>query len=152
MESQTRTRALCFTNDYQENVLTSITRDLYPISLMYLPLYMYEIIQSNHACVITDKQGIILFVNNAWEELCGYSISSVYMKSFSLLQGEKTDYTIIREFMNELMKKGYSSMNIVNYNNNNEELNLSIESERIYPTIDTCCDEGNKCYYFTKVR
>ena len=146
-----RPRALCFTSNVECETILSTSHAVYPISLMYLPLYIYRYIQTSNPCFITNKNGHILFVNEAWEKMTGHSCSALYKSNFSILQGEKTDHKKIRTFMRELCTNGHSSMNIINYNINKEEMHYTVESECIEPVLRLDDDENNQCHYFSKI-
>ena len=143
-----RNRINCFTSDTQISENNEDIKNLTSF-LCNVPASIYEIIQSPNPCFLTNKQGRVLYVNNAWEDLYGYSNDTMYMKNFNIVQGEKTDINIIHEFCNNLRIYQEAEMNIYNYDSHQNILKLNVKAHKIF-THDY--DEHYEYpYYFGRV-
>jgi PAS domain S-box-containing protein len=72
-----------------------------------------------NAVIITDKYGVITWVNKSFEKLTGYTLSeSIGKKPGHMLQGPLTD-PIAKQYLKDQIKKGESfSTEILNYHKN----------------------------------
>lgn len=118
-------------------------------TLSYDTLYNYITYHTDRSFVIVDSNKKIINVSKKWTEMCGYSKEEIYNKTFAVLQGKKTDKKTIQEFENNLEKFKQSSMNIINYNKNREEMHCNVEciimdyktlSQPLYETPKFLCE------------
>lgn len=66
--------------------------------------------------VLADTQGRITWVNNAFEDMCGYSFDELMGQNpGSLLQGKDTDPKIVREFHTAVANRLIFKGDILNY-------------------------------------
>ena len=82
----------------------------------------------NKAYLITDINGNILNANNKWCVMYNYNYNELIGKKCNILSGEETDKNILKKFNKELENNGKSKMNIINYNSNNEKINVTIKA------------------------
>ncbi|WP_423147166.1 PAS domain S-box protein [Rubrolithibacter danxiaensis] len=71
--------------------------------------------------VITDKCGVITWVNQAFINFTGYALEEVKGKSSHFLHGTNTDPATQVQIMESLQKNEFRSFEIVNYTKNGEE-------------------------------
>lgn len=85
--------------------------------------------KTKDAVLITDKNGIIVWCNQAFEKLSEYSIEEVIgKKPGKLLQGPETDQNTIKKIKHAILNKVEIDTNILNYTKNKKQywLNLNI--------------------------
>ena len=51
---------------------------------------------TSEALVLTDERGNVIDVNKPWEYLCGYTFADIKGKTCSILQGPRTEKSVIR--------------------------------------------------------
>lgn len=79
------------------------------------------------ALVVTDREGLIVWVNDAFIEMCGYSIAELRGKRPGrLLQGPATDPEMSRHLGTVFATGEFCTGNIVNYHKNGEPYWVSI--------------------------
>eukprot|EP00586_Coscinodiscus_wailesii_P022685 CAMPEP_0172491920 /NCGR_PEP_ID=MMETSP1066-20121228/22851_1 /TAXON_ID=671091 /ORGANISM="Coscinodiscus wailesii, Strain CCMP2513" /LENGTH=208 /DNA_ID=CAMNT_0013261231 /DNA_START=294 /DNA_END=917 /DNA_ORIENTATION=- len=83
-----------------------------------LPLTLHEALQpSTQARVVTSTRAPfrILHVNDAWEELCGYTAEESVGRTLGCLQGPETDMMTVTALLGQVMKGEEAGCEIVNY-------------------------------------
>lgn len=85
------------------------------------------------AVILTDVDRKILWVNNDFTAITGYSLSEVMGKKPSLLQGEGTDPTDVQRIREQLAKQEPFKDEILNYRKNGEHYPCQLS---IYPVFD----------------
>jgi PAS domain S-box-containing protein len=86
------------------------------------------------ALVITESLSPfkILYVNDTWTDVCGFSSDEVIGKSLSFIQGPLTDITILKNMM-EFVKSGSGVVgNLVNYQKNGKPFHNRLRISHIY--------------------
>jgi len=86
------------------------------------------------ALVITEPSSPyrILYVNDTWSQVCGYSSDEVIGKSLSFIQGPLTDLAILNNMM-EFVKSGTGvSSNLINYQKNGKAFHNRLRISHIY--------------------
>jgi PAS domain S-box-containing protein len=86
------------------------------------------------ALVITESLSPfkILYVNDTWTDVCGFSSDEVIGKSLSFIQGPLTDLTILKNMM-EFVKSGAGVVgNLVNYQKNGKPFHNRLRISHIY--------------------
>ena len=82
------------------------------------------------AIVVTDKNQNIVWVNEGFKDMTGYSLSFVKNKNPKLLQGEKTSKEALKKLKEELSKESICETSMVNYRKDGSEYMCDI---KIYP-------------------
>lgn len=85
------------------------------------------------ALVITDKNQKIIWVNEGFKEMTGYSLNFVKNKSPKFLQGEKTSQKALQNIREHLSKNAYCEESMVNYRKDGREYICEI---KIYPILN----------------
>jgi PAS domain S-box-containing protein len=62
----------------------------------------------------------ILHVNQAWQDLCGFTSSEVLGQSMTIVQGERTDKSTLKHLRRELAKGQHCSVMVCNYKRSGE--------------------------------
>lgn len=97
------------------------------------------VVNATDAVMITeatliDKPGLrILYVNEAFTQMTGYSLQEVLGKSPRLLQGPKTDIKTINQIRAALIAKQPVQVELINYHKNGSELWVEMS---ITPVVD----------------
>lgn len=86
------------------------------------------------AVILTDANRKILWVNNDFTEITGYSLSEVQGKKPSLLQGKDTEPEAIQLLRDRLNEQVKVSTQITNYRKNGDAYPCSLT---IHPVFDT---------------
>lgn len=84
------------------------------------------------ALVLTKADQNILWVNNGFSEMTGYSKNFAMGKRPSFLQGTKTSLTVKREIREQLESKHSFSGSIINYRKNGETYLCQVRIVPIY--------------------
>lgn len=83
--------------------------------------------------ILTDKNDLITWVNDAFVKTLGYSLEEVGGKSpGEILRGKKTDIDTVEKITNAFNKEEIIRAEILNYKKTGEEIWLDIVSEPIY--------------------
>lgn len=82
------------------------------------------------AIVVTDKNQKIIWVNDGFKNMTGYSLASVKNKSPRLLQGEKTSKEALKSIRTKLAQESFCETSMVNYRKDGSEYICEI---KIYP-------------------
>jgi len=111
---QTLCKKLKLENDLSE-LKTILNRDLAPS--------VVEILQSTHyqALVVTNAEKTIVWTNNGFNEMTGYTKQFAIGKRPTFLQGKKTSETTKKEIRELLQQQTRFSRALVNYRKNGEE-------------------------------
>ena len=91
------------------------------------------------ALVLTDETKTILWVNNGFSEMTGYSKSNAINRSPSFLQGEQTSAEVKERIRKKIQLQKPFKEEIINYRKNGEAYNCEV---RIFPI------SGDKSLYF----
>lgn len=116
-----RDRQYCLTdfdviyNNFNYNNLKNYNLDYVILNLNY----------SNEKLFIFNRNGIFFLANNSWMDLCKYDLEELINQNLRILQGEKTDKKIIKNFMNDLLRYKESKMDVINYDKNGKELYIN---------------------------
>lgn len=73
------------------------------------------------AIVVTDKHQKIIWVNDGFKEMTGYSFSHVKNKNPKMLQGEKTSKKTLKYIKKNLLKNAVCETSMVNYRKDGSE-------------------------------
>ena len=89
--------------------------------------------QTSNAVIITDRDGIVTWVNEGFTRISGYSLTEVIgRRPGHLLQGAATDASVVRH-MSEAIKGGSGfNAEIVNYHKNGKAYWISLSVEPVY--------------------
>ncbi len=93
----------------------------------YLRLLESVITNANDAVLVTEAQSVdaegpcIVYVNEAFTTMTGYSADEVMGKTPRILQGPKTDRTELRRIREALLKQETIEVEIINYKRNGDE-------------------------------
>lgn len=82
------------------------------------------------AIIVTDKNQKIIWVNDGFKDMTGYSFSSVKNKTPKLLQGEKTCKETLKEIRTNLSNHNTCEASMVNYKKDGSEYMCEI---KIFP-------------------
>lgn len=127
---------------------SDILDDLTPVDDISNPNLIFELVNDEQkftyddvieryqeeALVITEPLSPfnILYVNNTWTDVCGFSSDEVIGKSLSFIQGPLTDITILKNMM-EFVKSGSGVVgNLVNYQKNGKPFYNRLRISHIY--------------------
>lgn len=86
------------------------------------------------ALIITDKNQKIIWVNDGFKDMTGYSLSFVKDKSPKLLQGEKTSPEALKHIRENLANNSICEGSMVNYRKDGSEYICEI---KIYPIVSS---------------
>lgn len=86
------------------------------------------------AIVVTDKNQKIIWVNDGFKDMTGYSLSFVKDKSPKLLQGEKTSKEALQNIKEHLAKESICETSMVNYRKDGSEYMCEI---KIFPITNS---------------
>jgi PAS domain S-box-containing protein len=86
------------------------------------------------AIVVTDKNQKIIWVNEGFKNMTGYSLSFVKDKSPKLLQGEKTSPKALQNIRDHLAKDAVCETSMVNYRKDGSEYMCEI---KIFPITNS---------------
>ncbi len=93
--------------------------------------------------VITDAQGKIIWVNNAFEKITGYTLEEVKGKSpGSMLQGKDTDAKTVAYLATQIKEGKHFECEIINYNKQNQPYWIKISGQPIFD------DQGKLIQFF----
>ncbi len=93
--------------------------------------------------VVTDRDGLVEWVNPAFEIMCGYDLDEVIgQKPGKLLQGEKTDRGAVARLRTAISEARPCSAELINYRKNGEPYWVAIN---ISPVLDT--DGEPRCFF-----
>ncbi|EMY81347.1 proteorhodopsin activator (PAS domain sensor protein), putative [Psychroflexus gondwanensis ACAM 44] len=82
------------------------------------------------AIIITDKNQNIIWVNEGFKDMTGYSLAFVKDKSPKILQGEKTSRVALDQIRTQLATESFCQTSMVNYRKDGSEYMCEI---KIYP-------------------
>jgi PAS domain S-box-containing protein len=105
------------------------------------------IVNANDAVVITEAEPVeppgprIVYVNDAFTRMMGYSAEEVTGKTPRILQGPKTDLEVLKEIRNALKNWQPAIAELVNYHKNGSEVWIELS---IFPVSD---ETGNYTYW-----
>ncbi len=94
---------------------------------------MIDTIKADISVVITDSQRIIIWVNEQFSKMTGYSLEEVRGKKPALLQGKNTERPAVARIKEALNKKVHFHDRITNYRKNGEEYTCALT---IHPIFD----------------
>ncbi len=99
--------------------------------LKEIKLFKQAVESATDGISITDPDGVILYVNQAWEKMTGYTLSEAEGKPSNILRSDKTSHRVFRK-MWKAIKAGRTFMTeeIVNKRKNGSEYQAQLE---IYP-------------------
>lgn len=86
------------------------------------------------AIIVTDKYQKIIWVNEGFKDMTGYSLNFVKNKSPRLLQGEKTSKRALQNIREQLEKNSFCEESMVNYRKDGSEYVCEI---KIFPILNT---------------
>lgn len=86
------------------------------------------------ALVVTDKDQKIIWVNEGFKDMTGYSLSFVKDKSPKLLQGEKTSEKALQNIRKQLAEKSICEESMINYRKDGSEYLCEI---KIFPILNS---------------
>lgn len=86
------------------------------------------------ALVITDKNQKIIWVNEGFKDMTGYSLNYVKDKSPKLLQGEKTSQKALQNIREQLAINSICEESMVNYRKDGSEYMCEI---KIFPIVNS---------------
>ncbi len=81
---------------------------------------------------ITDPEGTITWVNQAFTNFTGYSMEEVLGKKTDFLHGPETDVTMQGKIMNGVRKNSFSIFEILNYTKSGEKYWVEITISAVY--------------------
>ena len=105
-----------------------LNRDLEPSVIKILQSTPYE------ALVVTDLEKTIIWANNGFHEMTGYSKHFAIGKQPKFLQGEKTSQKTKMEIRSLLEQQKRFSKSLVNYRKNGEEYICEIDVVPLFNT------------------
>jgi PAS domain S-box-containing protein len=89
--------------------------------------------KTQHSVVISDAQGRIEWVNDAFTELTGFGLDAIIgRKPGDLLQGPKTDPTTVREIRSKLAAHKSIATEIVNYSATGREYWIELKIDPVF--------------------
>ena len=80
--------------------------------------------------MVTDKNQKIIWVNDGFKEMTGYSLSSIKDKSPRILQGDKTSQETLQDIRNHLAQDTICETSMINYRKDGSEYLCEI---KIFP-------------------
>lgn len=86
------------------------------------------------ALVITDKNQKIIWVNEGFKNMTGYSLNFVKDKSPKLLQGQKTSQKALQNIRKQLANNSICEESMVNYRKDGSEYMCEI---KIFPIVNS---------------
>lgn len=92
---------------------------------------LYRKCNETKACVLSNIDKNIIYVNKAWENLCGYTQSEIQGKGFEIFQGEDTNQEACEDFVDALRDTGYAKMINTNYDRNKNPIRVLVEGFKI---------------------
>ena len=101
------------------------------------------------ASFLTNKTGKIIYVNEAWENICKYKPYDIVGLNFNFLHGTKTNKEECKSFLKHLLENDYAKMNIINYDKNNNEIYANVEAYKIKYKTENNID---KLYYDNELK
>ena len=133
-----RKREFCITNENSENSENNyyflINNNIFEVLFNDINLenliFMYNK-NNNSAITLTNNKNEILYVNDKWIEICKYKKNEIIGKNINILQGKETNLIICKKFTQELYLNDVSSMNIINYDKNNNKININVQAYKI---------------------
>ena len=97
------------------------------------------------ALVVTDPGGLVLWVNPAFTEMCGYSLAELQgRKPGRLLQGPDTDPVAVERIRGSLRERRACRETLVNYHKNGTRYRADV---RITPILD---DTGQPLWFVAR--
>lgn len=85
------------------------------------------------ATVITDAEGRVLEVNQAFSQMCGYSLAELHgKKPGEVLQGPQTEPEIVRAFHEAIRQQRSFECTITNYHKNGTAYRVHIKCDPIF--------------------
>ena len=76
---------------------------------------------SEHPVIITNHSQEIVGVNNAWINMCGYSLEETLGQTPRLLQGQLTNRTTVQNFYLNLCQGKCCFMSVINYKKDQDD-------------------------------
>ena len=90
----------------------------------------YFVLNKEKGCFITKLNEEVIYVNDKWCQIFGYSKNEIIGKNFKILEGENTDLQKCYQFKQNLLKNNEAEMNIINYKKNNDLIKLKVISRK----------------------
>jgi PAS domain S-box-containing protein len=87
---------------------------------------------TNNAVVITDKEGVIEWVNDSFVKLSGYSLDEAKGRKSNFLQGTETDVFTIRRISEKLAKDEFVSEEIINYSKSGQKYWVKLDVAPVF--------------------
>ena len=136
-----RSRQFCFTDDEDSNIDKRYTFENHKIKSydIFSELSHWKIDQftefinmnENKAMFISDKFNKILYVNDKWCTLCGFSVEEIIGNSFKKLQGTETNLETCKKFKENLINLKKANMEIINYTKDNKKIKIKVNAKEI---------------------
>ena len=93
------------------------------------------IAKGKEGIVVTDKDGLVEWVNDTLTEMCGYALEEVRGKKLGpLLQGRHTDLHAVQNMRDAIQHRRYITQEILNYHKNGTPYWVSLT---ISPVMDS---------------
>jgi PAS domain S-box-containing protein len=94
---------------------------------------MIDTVKADVSVVITDNKRVIIWVNDQFSQMTGYTLEEVRGKKPALLQGRNTERPAVTRIREALNKKVHFHDRITNYRKNGEEYTCALT---IHPIFD----------------
>jgi PAS domain S-box-containing protein len=88
--------------------------------------------KTNNGVMITDKDGMIEWVNESFSKLTGYSLDEIKGKKPTFLQGRETDKDTIRRISAKLREREIISEEIINYTKSGRKVWLQLDVAPVF--------------------
>ncbi|WP_194975817.1 CheR family methyltransferase [Aquiflexum lacus] len=122
-------------NKSQEQKFLLIIRDVHQRKLNEFEFTKNSLIaeQTSSAVIITDGEGGINFVNDAFEKMTGYTENEVLgKKPGDFLQGPETDPKLVELMSQSIRAKKAFTVDIINYHKTGNKYLVNIKAEPLY--------------------
>jgi PAS domain S-box-containing protein len=90
---------------------------------------------ASNAVVITDKNGLIEWVNDSFVKLTGYTLEEVKGRGLNFLEGSETDQAIVRRIASRLEKRQLVSEEIINYAKSGHKFWLKLDIAPVFNNL-----------------
>lgn len=86
----------------------------------------------NNMVMITDPLGNVIWVNQAFTRITGYSLEEVVGRQPNFLHGPKTDPEVQGRIMDSIYQGNFNTFDVLNYNKTGQEYWVEISISAIY--------------------
>ena len=86
----------------------------------------------NNMVVISNSEGIITWVNQAFEDFTGYKLNEITGKPYYFLHGPKTDLSVLPQIRDSIDSTGFASVEFLHYTKTGIEYWVEISISAIY--------------------